>query len=105
MPKESLFLRICLSLYAVAFATAVAGQGRPYTPSMSCRAATALVAARGAIVLGTGPNTYERVVVHGGFCSIEQTTAPAWETTSDNPQCFVGYRCKDKMSEGRDASR
>jgi hypothetical protein len=103
MPKNSLVLKICLSFYAIAFATAVAAQGRPYTPSMACRAAAALVAARGAIVLGTGPNTYERIVVHGGFCTIEETTAPAWEPTTDNPQCFVGYRCKDKFNEGADA--
>jgi hypothetical protein len=100
MPKDPLLLRISLTLYVTAFATAVAAQGRPYTPTMSCRAAAALVAAGGSIVLGTGPNTYERVVLHGGFCSIEETTAPAWEPTADNPQCFVGYRCKDKFNEG-----
>jgi len=54
-------------------------------------------------VLGTGPNTYERIVVHGGLCTVEETTAPAWEPTADNPRCFVGYRCKDKFNEGSDA--
>jgi hypothetical protein len=52
------------------------------------------------VVLGTGPNSYERVVAHGGLCSVEETTAPAWEPTADNPRCFVGYRCKDKFNEG-----
>jgi len=69
---------------------------------MTCRDAAALVAARGLVVLGTGPHTYEKVVVHGGLCSLEETTAPAWERTADNPQCFVGYRCKDKFTEGSD---
>jgi hypothetical protein len=105
MAKNPLFRKLCLTFYATAFVTAVAAQGRPYTPSMSCRAAAGLVAASGAIVFGTGPNTYERVVLHGGFCSIEETTAPAWEPTADNPQCFVGYRCKDKFNEGAAGGR
>jgi hypothetical protein len=106
MPRNPLLLRTCLALYLTALTTAVAAQGRPYTRSMSCRAAAALVvAAGGAVVLGTGPNTYERVVLHGGFCYIEETTAPAWELTADNPQCFLGYRCKDKFSEGASSGR
>ena len=91
-----------LSISLVAFATAAAAQNRPHTPSMSCGDAAALVAARGSIVLGTGPNAYEKVVVDGGLCSLAETTSPAWVPTADNPQCFVGYRCKDKFNEGRD---
>ena len=91
-----------LSIPLLAFATAAAAQNRPHTPSMACRDAAALVAARGSVVLGTGPNAYEKVVVHGGFCSLAETTAPAWAPAADNPQCFVGYRCKDKFNEGRD---
>ena len=91
-PADPLFPKLCVSLYAGAFATAV-----------PCRAAAALVAARGAVVLGTGPHTYERIVLHGGLCKVEETTAPAWEPTADNPQWFVGYRCKDKFNEGSDA--
>jgi hypothetical protein len=72
-----------LSISLVAFATAAAAQNRPHT-------------------LGTGPNAYEKVVVDGGFCSLAETTSPAWVPTADNPQCFVGYRCKDKFNEGRD---
>src|SRR3954452_2431424 len=103
MRKYPGLLKLCVSLYSIAFATAVGAQGRPYTPSMACRAVAALVIARGAVVLGTGPNTYERIVVHGGLCTVEETTAPAWEPTADNPRCFVGYRCKDKFNEGSDA--
>ena len=53
-----------------------------------------MVDARGAIVVSTGPMSYERVVRDGGFCELETTTAPAWVPTSDNPQCFAGYRCR-----------
>jgi hypothetical protein len=92
-----------LALFAsfLALATAAAAQGRPYAPALSCQQAASLVAAQGAVVLGTGPYTYERIVVHRGFCPIEETTAPAWVPTTNDPRCFVGYRCKDKFNEGR----
>lgn len=82
------------------FATGALAQGRPATPAMSCAAAGALVARAGAIVLTTGPISYDRIVRDGGFCALPETTEPAYETTLDNPQCFVGYRCKDKFNEG-----
>lgn len=99
--------RLVLSFSVAAIASSAItasalGQERPYTPRLTCGAAAGLVAARGSVVLGTGPQTYERVVADARFCSIEETTAPAWERTADNPQCFVGYRCKDKFNEGRD---
>ena len=95
-----IMLKLVLSVSLLALATEAVAQGRPYSPGMSCREAAAMVSARGAVVLGTGPNSYERVVAHGGLCSVEETTAPAWEPTADNPRCFVGYRCKDKFNEG-----
>jgi hypothetical protein len=95
-----IMLKLVLSVSLLALATGAVAQDRPYTPRMSCHEAAALVTARGAVVLGTGPNSYERVVAHGGLCPIEETTAPAWEATADNPRCFVGYRCKDKFNEG-----
>jgi hypothetical protein len=104
MATDGVVFRPALYLSMLAFSTAAVAQGRPYTPSMPCREASALVTARGAVVLSTGPNSYERVVAHGGLCSVEETSAPAWEPTADNPRCFVGYRCKDKMNEGPDPS-
>jgi opacity protein-like surface antigen len=97
--NRKLALSASFAALAVA-ATAAAAQPRPYAPAMTCQAAAALVTAHGAVVLGTGPYTYERVVVHGGLCPLEETTAPAWHVTADNPRCFVGYRCKDKFNEG-----
>lgn len=93
--------KLILPLSLLALAGPAIAQERPYTPRLSCNTAAGLVATRGAVVLGTGPQTYERVVADGRFCSIEETTAPAWELTADNPQCFVGYRCKDKFNESR----
>jgi hypothetical protein len=80
-------------------ATGAAAQPRPSTLAMSCGQARALVASRGAIVLGTGAHTYDRYVVHTGFCPHDQTTEPAFEPTRDNPQCYIGNRCIARRSE------
>jgi hypothetical protein len=80
-------------------ATGAAAQPRPSTLAMSCGQARALVASRGAIVLGTGPHTYDRYVAHTGFCPHDQTTEPAFEPTRDNPQCYIGSRCIARRSE------
>lgn len=72
--------------------TAVA-QNRPSTLRMTCAQARGLVAAHGGIVLGTGAYTYDRFVVHRGFCLITETTRPEWVPTVDTPQCFIGYSC------------
>ncbi len=58
-----------------------------------------LVAAQGAVVLGTGPMTYERFVRDQTFCDRSETTEPAYAVAADTPQCFVAYRCKDKMRD------
>lgn len=70
-------------------------QNRPSTPAMSCNQARGLVAARGGIVLGTGGYTFDRFVADRSFCTITESTVSAFAPTRDNPQCFVGYRCKE----------
>ena len=75
----------------VSFAQA---QGRPDSTLMSCATARGLVSTRGAIVLGSGPNIYDRFVASQGFCQRDEITKPAWVTTGDTRQCFVGYRCE-----------
>ena len=66
---------------------------RASTPAMSCRAAATLVARHGAVVLGTGPDLYDRYVVNESFCPIGYYARPAFLPTRDNPQCNVGYYC------------
>lgn len=93
---------------APAFALALLASGpawaqpRPDVTAMTCAAARDLVARSGAVVVTTGPNTYTRVVADIGFCEIEKSTQPDYERTRDVPACFVGYRCVDPFSEGRD---
>jgi hypothetical protein len=86
----------CLSGFAIDVASA---QGRPDTLRMSCAQARGLVAARGAIVLGTGPNLYDRYVMHRGFCTPSETTEPSWVRAGDTPQCFIGYRCEEEIRQ------
>ena len=88
-----LFRAVTLAALVSAPTLALA-QPRQSTLSMSCQQARALVASRGAIVLGTGPYTYDRYVAHAGFCQIEETAEVAYEPTADQPQCPIGNRCR-----------
>jgi hypothetical protein len=91
----------CLALGLALIATSAVAQPRPSTVNMLCRQAAGMVAARGAIVLGTGGLTFDRFVADRRFCAITQTTEPAWVPAADTPQCFVGYRCKETNTEPR----
>jgi hypothetical protein len=93
------------ALLPLAAATALlasnaAAQIRPATPALTCAAAADLVARSGAIVLSTGPYTYDRIVRDGGFCPLATNPKATFEATLDNPKCFVGYVCRDKFGEG-----
>jgi hypothetical protein len=90
-----------LALAAGLISTSAVAQPRPSTVDMRCAQAAGIVAARGAIVLGTGGFTYDRFVSDRRFCAITETTEPAWVPAADMPQCFVGYRCKEPTSEHR----
>ena len=88
-------LRLLLSLMpSLAAATALA-QPRPDSTGMSCRQAAGLVQARGALVLGTGRHTYDRFVRDRSFCEITEVAEPGFAPTLDNPDCFVGYTCRE----------
>ena len=69
-------------------------QSRPLSTRMSCAAAARLVATRGALVLGTGPDLYDRYVASQRFCLPDEITKPAWVPSADTRQCFVGYTCE-----------
>ena len=78
---------------AISFATGALAQSRPQTIGMSCGQAQFLVANRGAIVLSTGQNTFDRYVSSQASCLSGEFTRPAWVPTADTPQCFIGYTC------------
>jgi hypothetical protein len=72
-----------------------AAAARPASYSMTCEEAQALVAANGAVVVSTGRYTYERFVAHVGFCVHGEIVDSAHAPTIDDPQCRIGYRCRD----------
>ncbi len=91
----SIFTALVLAAGLVVSAGSASAQTRPYSPRMTCAAAAAMVQTRGAAVMSTGPNTFDRYVRARQFCTPVETTRPAWVKTADNPQCFVGYTCED----------
>lgn len=93
MQLSRVFWLATLLLLASLVAAPVQAQARPDTLALSCRDAAALVNARGAIVLGTGPNIYDRYVSQIRYCSGAEQLKAEWVKTRDNPQCFIGYTC------------
>ncbi len=93
--QEMLRLMAAIAAIAVLGMPGIAlAQGRPDSLQMSCEAARRLVSERGAIVLGTGPDLYDRYVASQGFCQRDEQTTPVWLRTANSSQCFIGYRCK-----------
>ncbi|MFG1314377.1 hypothetical protein [Xanthobacter autotrophicus] len=80
-------------LLATLVTAPVEAQARPDTLALSCEEAAALVTKNGAIVLGTGPNIYDRYVSQIRYCSGAEQLKAEWVKTRDNPQCFIGYTC------------
>lgn len=91
-----------IALIALLAPAAAGAQGRPDTLRMSCAQAAALVWGAGAIVLGTGPNLYDRFVTSRAFCERDEQTDPRWLPTADNPQCFIGYKCERQYGDPAD---
>ena len=83
------------ALLAMALATvgSAAAEARPDSLTMTCAAAARLVSSSGAVVMGTGPNIFDRYVISVRYCSGFEQLKPEWIKTKDNPQCFVGYTC------------
>jgi hypothetical protein len=83
-------------IVAIALSTGAVAQTRPLTLGMGCGQARALVTSRGAVVLSTGQNTYDRYVSSGAFCQ--------WGLSA------VGYTCVPNppdigwLSSGRKSS-
>jgi hypothetical protein len=83
------------ALVLTVLATAATAQVGLPTSQRTCAANRQLVLKEGAVVLDTGPTTYARFVRSGAECMVDQFPEPAWVPSSNNPQCFIGYRCKD----------
>lgn len=84
---------LALAITALALDVVVA-QPRTMTSRMTCNEATALVRRDGEATLnmGSGP---ERFVSDRKFCGLTEIAELRFVPTRDNPQCPIGYRCKE----------
>ncbi len=89
-------LKFAMTSLGLLIATDAWAQGRPVSTALTCSRAAGLVASHGAVVLGTRVYTYDRYVSSQRFCVLGETTEPAWVPTADNPQCLVGYQCRQR---------
>jgi hypothetical protein len=104
MTSGSFFLRRASAMAVLLFvstSTDAVAQSHPLTLRMSCAQAQGLVASQRAIVLNTGPFTYDRYVGSYGYCAVGETLDPAWVPTADTAQCPIGYRCAPRSSPSR----
>jgi len=90
---------LCIHLVAMATgAGAFAQQSRPSRPAgmtrMTCADAMALVKNEGDVVIAGGTNP-ERFVSGPGLCSGSEIAELRFVPTRDNPQCPIGYRCRE----------
>ncbi|MBA1155284.1 hypothetical protein [Microvirga mediterraneensis] len=93
---------VLVSLIMTGFATGAMAQTGATTLTMTCAAARGIVASRGAVVLRTGPTTYDRYVRDSSFCALQETVQPAWVRTADAVQCPIGGVCRSiEIDNGR----
>jgi hypothetical protein len=86
-------MMIRIATAAMMVTAPAAAQTRPSTVTMTCQQAVGLVQARGALVLGTGGQTYDRFVRDRSFCEVTEIARRAFRPTRDNPACLIGYTC------------
>jgi CHASE1-domain containing sensor protein len=86
---------VALILVAATVSSARAQEGLPNSTAMTCGQARSFIKARHAVVMATGPITYDRFVSEDILCRPDASAAPAFEPTLDNRQCMIGYYCKE----------
>ena len=77
-------LVVSIILFSAAQAGAQA-QGRPDSLAMPCAAVAGIVRSAGAIVIGTGPNIYDRYVETRAFCQRDEEMVPRWVAPATRP--------------------
>jgi hypothetical protein len=88
-----------LAAIAVSLAVTMEAGARPDTRSMTCPQAKAFVKQNKAIVMSTGPSTYERIVIGQGLCSSTQIAKLIVAPTVDERKCKVGYTCQEAAND------
>ena len=94
--------KVLLALPLILLAADALAQPRRYVSQVPCVQAKATVDQLGAVVLYSGPYSYDRYVRDSTFCLRPDRAEPTWIATADTPQCFVGYRCVQRPLRMRD---
>ena len=71
-----------------------AASARPDTRSFTCAGVQSFVNQRGAVVMTTGRNTFERLVSSVGFCEIGEGPTIARVQSSDRRDCAIRWKCQ-----------
>lgn len=75
-------------------------QERPFTPALTCSAVKSIVLKEQNVALATSQTAYEMVHANSMDCASDEASVPAFEPTSDNPNCLAGWRCRQHNSDG-----
>ncbi|KQU83420.1 hypothetical protein ASD99_17335 [Mesorhizobium sp. Root695] len=90
--------RIALITSAILLAATGLTEARPDTRTMSCGQLQQLIQSHRAVVLTTGPNTYDRYVRQfGNECDLPEVPMSAYVPTRDG-HCPV-YRCDQPIGD------
>ena len=77
--------------------TISAADARTDLRATTCAAAREAVFQSGSAIFTTGENTYERFVEGQLQCQpFDEIAVPAIAATLDNPQCWIGYICRNR---------
>jgi hypothetical protein len=87
--------RLALALCAVLATPAGAQNPLTSLQRMTCADAMALVKAKGSILFGPGGGPAERLVRDRGQCNLTEIADLRFVPTRDNPECPIGYRCRE----------
>jgi hypothetical protein len=66
---------------------------RANSTSLTCAQAQSLIAQRGAVLMNTGPNTFDRYVNDRGSCQVNEYAKTDFIPTKDKKKCAV-KRCE-----------
>ncbi|WP_375464204.1 hypothetical protein [uncultured Methylobacterium sp.] len=70
-------------------------QIRSAMPRMTCADAMDLVKRGGEVVVALGGPKPERIVRDRSFCDFSEIAELRFVPTRDNPECPIGYRCRE----------
>ena len=88
---------LMLAASILVLAATQASAQRTDTRQHTCQQIYATVQHYGSVVLTTGPNRYDRYVGFQNYCQGSQVAHKAYAPTIDNPRCYIGFQCKERL--------